>query len=559
MPGLGKTALASNIYHDAFIRQYFHMCHWCVVSQTYQRRNMLIDILNSIDVVDRDRILNTEDDLLADRIYKSLKGRRYIIFMDDIWDLLEFKVFDNEQCPPVLVDVAKKIARNCGGLPSTVVFIASVLKKLEKEKSLWMDVAENITSYISKDTNDYMNMLELSFNHLPMHLKPCFLYFGAFEKDKEIPVQKLIMLWAAEGFIQKAENRSSEDVAEQYLLDLINRSMVLVAKRIYDGRIKACRVHGAMHDICLRVAEKENFMKVMKDQLSIFEEHHRLSIQSRSTPSFSRPSGLHVRSLLGHLPDPSAFIFSSLKLLKVLDLSTTDMSLYNLTGSEVLAVLRFLLVSSIPSSIESIENLEFLFVDNKEVVEIPAFSKYELQYFGIHLRTATAIQDFGFLNHLESLSVSFRSSYVSDDISREVIYLYQSLKKLTLRNFDLSLNQMNIIGMLSNLEVLKLRDDTIEGKKWDTWEYGFQKLRYLELDVVQIEHWNVSCYEFPSLQRLVLRSCQNFVIPFDLGKIPTLEKIEVHGCAKSLEVSDLQILEDHRNWGDEYLKVIISD
>ncbi|KAL2532941.1 Disease resistance RPP8-like protein 3 [Abeliophyllum distichum] len=668
MHGLGKTTLAKNIYDDFLIRSYFHICGWCVVSPSYhKRRNMLIDILSSISNLNRTKILNMEDVELAEDIYKSLKGRRYIIFMDDIWDvkewyymerlfpddmcgsrilltsqiadvgmtassrifnyplrfltpdecweLLQFKVFDNEQCPPVLVDVAKKIARNCGGLPSTVVFIASVLKKLEKEKSLWMDVAKNITSYISKDTNDYMNMLELSYNHLPMHLKPCFLYFGAFEKDKEIPVQKLIMLWAAEGFIQKAENRSSEDVAEQYLLDLINRSMVLVAKRTSDGRIKACSVHGAMHDICLRVAEKENFMKVMKDQLSIYEEHHRLSIQSRSTPSFSRPFGLHVRSLLGHLPDPSAFIFSSLKLLKVLDLSNTDMSLYNLTGSELFAILKFLSVSSIPSSIGSFENLEFLFVDNKEVVEIPAIFLNMVKLRHVHFSggaqfseslriQATKDENFqmnnlqklssifindendekplrflpclrtlkcritvfwdsfenryryptlDFIDHLESLSVSFRPSYVSDDISREVINLHWSLKKLTLRNFDLSWKQMNIIGMLPKLQVLKLRDDTIEGKKWDTREDEFQQLGYLELDVLQIEHWNASDDNFPRLERLVLRSCQNFEIPFYLVYIPTLQKIEVCGCGESVVGSALQILEEQGDRGNEDL------
>ncbi|KAL2456453.1 Disease resistance RPP8-like protein 3 [Abeliophyllum distichum] len=627
MPGLGKTTLANNIYHDAFIRTHFHSCGWCVVSQTYNVRNMLIDILTSISYIDgRDRILNMDDYRLAEKIYKSLIGSRYIIFMDDIWNvnawfdikkyfpddncgskilftsqnadvgmidlrssinyplrflthdecwnLLQFKVFDNEQCPPVLVDVAKKIARNCGGLPSTVVFIASVLKKLEKEKSLWMDVAENITSYISKDTNDYMNMLELSYNHLPMHLKPCFLYFGAFEKDKEIPVQKLIMLWAAEGFIQKAENRSSEDVAEQYLLDLINRSMVLVAKRKSDGRIKACSVHGAMHDICLRVAEKENFMKVMKD----------------------------------------------LKLLKVLDLSTTDMNLYNLSESEVLTVLRFLSVSSIPSSIESFENLEFLFVDNKEVVEIPAIFLNMVKLRHVHFSggaqfseslriQATKDENFqmnnlqnlssifindendektlgffpclltlkcritvfwdsfenryhyptlDFIESLESLSVSFRPSYVSDDISREVIDLQRNLRKLTLRNFDLSWKQMNIIGMLSELQVLKLRDDTIEGKEWHAEEGKFLQLRYLELDVLQIEHWNASSFHFPSLERLVLRSCQNFEIPPGLGDIPTLQKIEVHGCAESVVGSALQILEEPRDWGNDYLNVIMS-
>ncbi|KAL2532898.1 Disease resistance RPP8-like protein 3 [Abeliophyllum distichum] len=676
MPGLGKTTLAKNIYYDSFIRKHFDICGWCVVSPMapsyHKSRNMLIDILSSISDLNRIKILNMEDAHLAERIYRRLMRRRYIIFMDDIWDvndwydierlfpddhcgsrilftspiadmgmtassgifnyplrfltpdeswdLLQFKVFNNEQCPPVLVDVAKKIARNCGGLPSTVVFIASVLKDLEKERSLWMDVAENITSYISKETNDYMNMLELSYNHLPMHLKSCFLYFAAFEKDKEIPVQKLIMLWAAEGFIRKVECRSSDDVAEQYLFDLINRSMVLVDKRTSDGRIKACSVHGAMHDMCLRVAEKDNFMQVMKGQLSIYEEHHRLSIQSRSTPSFSRPFGLHVHSLLGHLPDPSAFIFSSLKLLKVLDLSTTDMSLYNITGSEVFAILKFLSVSSIPPSIESFENLEFLFVDNKEVVEIPAiflnmvklrhvhfsggaqfneslriqetqdenFLLNNLQYlssifindendekilrFLPRLRTLkcriTVFWDssvnhyrypaFGFLNHLESLSVSFHLSYVSDDISREVIDLQRNLRKLTLRNFDLSWKQMNIIGMLPELQVLKLRDDTIKGKRWDTWKDEFQQLRYLELDVLQIKHWNASCVNFPRLERLVLRSCQNFVIPFSLGDIPTLQKIEVHGCAESVVGSALQILEEQRDMGNEDLNVIIS-
>ncbi|KAL2553273.1 putative late blight resistance protein-like protein R1A-3 [Forsythia ovata] len=355
-------------------------------------------------------------------------------------------------------------------------------------------------------------------------------------------------------------------------------------------------------------------------QLSIYEEHHRLSIQSRSTSSFSRPFGLHVRSLLGDLPDPSAFIFSSLKLLKVLDLSTIDMSLYNLTGTEVFAVLRFLSVSSIPSSIASFTNLEFLFVDNKEVVEIPAifsnmvklrhvrfsggaqfseslriqatkdenFQMHCLQTlssifindendektlrFLPNLRTLkcriTVFWDssenryrypaFSFLDRLESLSASFRPSYVSDDISREVIDLQRHLRKLTLRNFDLSWKQMNIIGMLPKLEVLKLRDDTIEGKKWDTREDEFQRLRYLELDIVQIEHWNASSDHFPRLEQLVLRSCQNFEIPFHLGDIRTLKKIEVYGCAKSVERSASQILEQPRARVYEYLQVIIS-
>lgn len=44
-------------------------------------------------------------------------------------------------------------------------------------------------------------ILKLSYKHLPDHLKPCFLYFGAFQEDEKVPAQKLMWLWIAEGFI----------------------------------------------------------------------------------------------------------------------------------------------------------------------------------------------------------------------------------------------------------------------------------------------------------------------------------------------------------------------
>ncbi|XP_022841555.1 putative late blight resistance protein homolog R1A-3 [Olea europaea var. sylvestris] len=668
MPGLGKTTLANRLYNNPMIINHFHRRIWCVVSRTYQRRNILIDILMSIDTDNKEQFLNMEDEMLTELIFQYLKGKRYIIIMDAIWNvnawddikrcfpddrigskilitsrnmnvassnyrcnfslrllredeswnLLLGKVFNKERCPPELVDVVKKIARNCGGLPITVVMIASVLKNLEKKRSLWMEVAENITSYICKETNEYMSVLEESYNDLPMRLKPCFLYFGIFEKEREIPVKKLIMLWHAEGFIGKVEDKSSEDVAQEYLMDLIDRSLLLIAKRKSDGGIKSCTILGAIHDMCSRLAEKDNFVKAITDRLSIHEQHLRLSIHSHSIPSFLRPFGLHIRSLLGHLPGPSAFIFSSLKHLKVLDLSSTDLSLYNLSGSEVLAFLRFLAVSSVPSSIEIFKNLEFLFVDNKEVVEIPVILLNMVKLRRVHFsggaqfseswRQATHDESFQISNlqnlssifiydendekilrsfphlrilkckyttfwdstvncyrypalnnlyQLESLNISFRPSYESDDISPELINLPSNLKKLTLRNFDLSRMHMKIIGELPYLEVLKLRDNTIGGKGWDTNEGEFRRLKYLELDAVQIEHWNVSDDDFLILERLVLRSCQLLKeIPFSLGVIPTLEKIEVHGCAESVEASALQIREEVLDYGIEFVVTI---
>ncbi|CAA2980989.1 late blight resistance homolog R1A-3 [Olea europaea subsp. europaea] len=674
MPGLGKTTLAKKLYNDPAIVFHFYKRAWSAVSQTYQRRNILIDILTSMSGLNKDAIMDMEDESLGEKLYKSLKGRRYFIVMDDIWnvnawddmkryfpddrnrsrilfttrhenvgfqastpavvnslrfltgdecwELLKWKVFHKEPCPEELVEIGKQITADCDGLPLAVVVIASVLANLEKKRTMWKEVSQSISSHMSKGPNEYQNILELSYSHLPMHLKPCFLYFGVFEEDREIPVRKLILLWVAEGFIEKREHRSSEDVAQEYLADLINRGLVLVAKRRFDGGVKACSIHDLLRDMCLRIGEKDQFMKVIQNQISIYEQHHRLSIHSHSYPSVSRPFGLHVRSLLGYLPDPSAFIIYNLKLLKVLDMSTIDLRMHNPTGVEVSLLLKFLAVSSIPSSsIEIFENLNFLFVDNKEVDEIPEilFKMVKLRHvhfsggakFSESWRKRAAMGDsfqinnlenissifindendekilkcsphlrrlkcrctffwdstennyrypsFNFLNQLESLNISFRPSYISDDAIPDLTNLPLNLKKLTLRNFDLSWKQMKIIEELTYLEVLKLRDDIFEGKQWNTSEGGFQELRFLELDGVQIEHWNASSDDFPKLECLVLRSCQHLDIPSSIGDILSLSKIEVHGCVKSVEESAYKIQEQQvEETGNEELKVIIS-
>lgn len=87
-------------------------------------------------------------------------------------------------------------------------------------------------------------------------LKPCFLYFGAFLEDKESPAKKLIQLWMAEGFIQKDDCKSLEDVATNYMMDLIRRSLVMVSKQKSIGGVKACCIHDLLHDFCSTKAKE---------------------------------------------------------------------------------------------------------------------------------------------------------------------------------------------------------------------------------------------------------------------------------------------------------------
>ncbi|KAL2551295.1 putative disease resistance protein [Forsythia ovata] len=671
MPGLGKTTLAKKLHNDPTIVYHFDKCAWCVVSQTYQRRNMLIDILKTVSNLSRERIPNMEEDQLAEALYKSLKGTRYFIVLDDIWnvdawddlkryfpddrcgsrilfttrlkdvglqaspqcvvnelpflseaecwDLLQRKVFQKEYCPPQLIDIGKQIATKCHGLPLAVVVMAAVLANMEKKESLWQEVVGSLRSHISDGNNKCMDILELSYKHLPVHLKPCFLYFGVFQEDIEIPIGKLIALWIAEGLIEKQEQKSLEDVAHDYLMDLIGRSLILIAKIKSDGRVKACNMHDLLHDMCLRIAEQEEFLKVIQNELSICDKHH-MSIHSYSNTSCSRPSGLHVRPLLHQSLDPSTFISGSLELLRIFDMSTTNMEHYDQIGIRLFVHLRYLAVSCIPSSTASLHSLEFLLVDNKEVAQIPEIllNMMKLRYlhfrggaqfmeschmraskdesfqmnnlesisflfiyeendekilrYSPHLRRLKGAfkviwdsskrkyryPNLDFLNKLESLRLSFHKNYETKT-SPGLMSFPSNIKKLNLCKFDLSWEQISIIGRLLNLEILKLQDVFLEGKRWDTSEGEFLELKFLELDGVKISQWNASSDHFPRLERLVLRKCHHLKnIPSSLGEIPTLEMIEVHGCRNCVTECAMEIQEQQRELGNEELKVIIS-
>ena len=62
-------------------RNRFDVHVWVTISQEYQTRDLLFDVLSCIFT----EIKHGTDDELMDTIYKKLKGRRYLVVMDDIW------------------------------------------------------------------------------------------------------------------------------------------------------------------------------------------------------------------------------------------------------------------------------------------------------------------------------------------------------------------------------------------------------------------------------------------------------------------------------------------
>ncbi|KAK6787305.1 hypothetical protein RDI58_015830 [Solanum bulbocastanum] len=84
MPGLGKTTLARKVYSYPYIVNYFDVKTWCAVSQAYNRRTLLVEIFKQAT---NNKIKIKEDDDVADMLRRVLIGKRYLIVLDDIWDV----------------------------------------------------------------------------------------------------------------------------------------------------------------------------------------------------------------------------------------------------------------------------------------------------------------------------------------------------------------------------------------------------------------------------------------------------------------------------------------
>ncbi|KAM7466523.1 hypothetical protein LguiB_014085 [Lonicera macranthoides] len=189
------------------------------------------------------------------------------------------------------------MARHCGGLPLAVIVLGGLLITKQNLRE-WEKVHRSIKSYIRSGDKDHhsgvLEMLVLSYNELPYHLKPRFLYLGKFSEDSEIEVDRLYQMWIGDSMVRSEDQREGEtlmDVAEYYLDELAKRCMVQVSVPKDESklrRFKSCRLHDLMRDLCLFKASEEVFFDVI--DLSQQNDHE----LAKSSPSTNRTRRLVI-------------------------------------------------------------------------------------------------------------------------------------------------------------------------------------------------------------------------------------------------------------------------
>nr|XP_009764756.1 PREDICTED: putative late blight resistance protein homolog R1B-16 isoform X2 [Nicotiana sylvestris]XP_009764759.1 PREDICTED: putative late blight resistance protein homolog R1B-16 isoform X2 [Nicotiana sylvestris] len=640
MAGQGKTTFARKLYNNDNIVYHFDVRAWCVISQTYNRQQLLQEIFNQV-TGSKGKVDKVGE--LADMLRKRLIGRRYLIVLDDMWDikawedlrlsfpngetgsriivttrleevgkqvkhdtdpyflrfltrdeslkLLQKKVFQQEGCPPELQDVSLAVAKRCKGLPLVIILVAGIIKRKKMEESWWHEVKNALLSYLGEAEGYSLSTMQLSYDSLPDSLKPCLLYMGMFPEDARIPVSKLINFWIAEGFVQNIEyEKSMEEAAEDYLMDLISSNVVMVEKRSYNGKVKYCQVHDIVLHFCLEKSREEKFMLKVKGHYSNFQPSDwkgtRLSINlsnelSKIAMLTPKPFDQHLRSLITNYggetyvewnPFPQ---ISKLGFLKVLDLSSHKVVPLSSITLHPLIYLKYLAVRTNQFDFHPeshLRHLETLIVlHSKSVVLPPIFWKMEkLRHFEINGVVSNLKNNkqgiFEESPKLENLRILRHVRYPISvgeclDVLLQRCPNLQNLR-LTISSYELPKKICTFSPKLESLTRLQLLDLFFEGRRFSITELhfpsnlkklklegphivsavpliaGLPNLEYLKLQDwgTKSEEWCLKDIEFNKLKLLKLVSLGISRLDDPEESFPKLETLVIRMCHKLEEI-----------------------
>ncbi|XP_019177633.1 PREDICTED: putative late blight resistance protein homolog R1B-17 [Ipomoea nil] len=645
--GIGKTTLAKVVFQDQRITACFEIRAWVLVSKEYNLKEMLIGLLRCIMPITRD-ISNMDEAQLEEKLCRSLMGKRYLIFLDDVWTMevwdaikrcfphnsnernpimlttrvvdvaehlsyfcdikrMKFQNLENSWklfsmkvfCPPALEKLGRQISSQCQGLPLAIIVIARFLAATKGSLEVWRKVAETLKEMDWADDKT-SKILLLSYDYLPSQLKACFLYFGVFPRNCCIPIKKLINLWVAEGFLKLEKNKSLEEVAENCLLDLTNRSLVQVDKVSIDGKMKECRIHDRLHEICVKEAEKENIVRIV-DETHALQVYRWISCQSSHWPITQASCGENmsseIHSILFFGKDfyfsKCRLVYSCLKVLTVLDLSLVKYLHGMPSGITDLIHLRYLALSTIGSLYKfrllKLQNLQTLIVCSWmeeyplqlacDILDLPQLRHLRLekrcsQYLPSVVREnlqtlywlkVTSLErkpNFRMVPNLKELGIYIEGGLLPGCVD-SLVHLHlleklkfeigrverfclptafpSNLKKLTFRRSYLPWEKMGVIGKLQQLEVLKLKDFAFRGPKWEPIDGEFRVLKVLLIAYSDLKQWNVNVCHFPVLERLILRNCWDLEkVPDSFANMRTMKLIELGNCTSPLVASTNQ-------------------
>ncbi|KAK6142524.1 hypothetical protein DH2020_022872 [Rehmannia glutinosa] len=538
MGGLGKTTLVKKVYDDELVKRHFNSHVWIVASDYTDVKHLLANLIKKLVWNTKESPPQELEDMSADEmrefIYQFLHHKNYIIVLDDVWDIsrweaiifafpiggahgciiitTRFNSIANAACSTTnhmynLKPLPWEESKRCEGLPLAIVVIGGLLATKNNRAEEWEQFNRSISDELEGGNLQKLSkIISLSYYDLPYYLKYCFMYLSIFPEGSLLEKEKVIRLWTTERFVQVKQDKTTEEVVEDYLNELLSRSLIQVADKAVDGRPRTFRIHDLLRQYITSKSREQNTVAIygggeMKwpSKIQRLAMQNSINIFNQETDNFK-----YIRSLLllhiGVVESiPIKELISKSRLLKVLDfggapLETIPTEVFKLYHLKYLS-LRNTMVTFIPKSIKYLENLETLDLKNSKLRCIDAD-----EVDGIKM-----VREIGKLTQLRRLGIAkLRRS--------DGMELCSSIAKLTnLRSLSIcSIEEGEMLDLdysMSSASLPFLRTFELCGflEKVPQWLPSLSGLTVLLLKWSKLREDPLNCLEdLPNLARLVI-------------------------------------------------------
>eukprot|EP01018_Ginkgo_biloba_P008584 Gb_26475 [translate_table: standard] len=590
MGGLRKTLLLQHVFkrvHDCFTNS-----AWLSVSQNFSVKTLQCDIAEKINLDAKEYV---SEQMTAERIHGCLQGTTSLIVLDDVWHedrLLEriglpdesgckivistrsmdvstkmrarlykmetlseedsWKLFcfhafpDCKQSLPQEVDeIAHEVEKVCGRLPLAVKTIAASMARLERRPNEWRSRLVWLHQVVMP--NDVTPTLRLSYDALPSHLKPCFLYCSAFPEDSKINYRRLIELWIGEGFICTGENENPLDEGWACLNELIDRCLIHFSGPFPN---QVCKMHDLLRELCISISREENkCVFEAGKQLEQFpptleKSLRRISLignDIRAIPESNEFSGLRTLLLSSNrkIENIPASFFRNLKLLRLPE------SVRRLKGLQYLNVSCCRKLKRLPEGISELKCMRHLSVSDcigmpKGVGKLTSLETLRGEFTGLRL------EDFKDLTKLRELNVIMKNEWDLKCIAEGILGVFVKMRSLYISNDLYSDRSDYVVPRLSEkmASLKELERLQLFGFAVPNCVSGFQNL-------IMIKFYRCECLDYPAMETLPnLRGLGLFInkrcseLPKEFGKTAGFPKLETFSMVKFPKLEELPRLEE---------------
>lgn len=371
---------------------------------------------------------------------------------------------ENRCLPKELDKESENILRKCGGVPLAIITISSMLasKGTENTSEYWAKVCESMGSGLENTSSDVIDMrriLSVSYHDLPPQLRTCLLYLSLYPEDYKIMTHDLIWKWIGEGFVVIKQGMDMFEAGEDYVHELINRSLIVPSFDNQSKKAISFQIHDMVLDLITFLSNEHHFLTKLGAQ----EPEHlpnkirRLSLQTSNQEDgkkLGNKSCSHVRSLtvfrgaFNMVQEISRF-----PVLRELDLTEAEVGNHHFNDICILFHLRYLRlprsgITEIPKEIGNLKFLQVLDIHGSNITELPStFAQLrqlvylrfglvipETDTFGyINLKSPTMLDILGGLTELRRVSLAFTKwderyekpllSWLSNMVSLKYLYI----------------------------------------------------------------------------------------------------------------------------------------